>query len=55
MTCTHGSIDWKADPPQCRDCYESFYDKVECGRCMDIVPSLNADGMCDGCVEETND
>ena len=27
----------------------------ECGRCMDIVPSINADGMCDGCVEETND
>ena len=29
--------------------------KVECGRCMDIVPSINADGMCDGFVEETND
>ena len=28
---------------------------VECGRCMDKVPSINADGMCDGCVEETND
>jgi hypothetical protein len=29
-------------------------DVIQCGRCMDIVPSLNADGMCDGCVEETN-
>ena len=28
---------------------------MRCGRCMDIdVPSVNADGMCDGCVEETN-
>mgnify|MGYP001574612128 CR=1 FL=1 len=24
MTCTHESIDWKAYPPQCRDCYKSF-------------------------------
>jgi len=24
MTCTHESIDWKAYPPQCRDCYKSL-------------------------------
>ena len=22
--CKHNSIDWKAYPPQCRDCYKSF-------------------------------
>ena len=24
MICTHESIDWKAYPPQCRDCYKSL-------------------------------
>ena len=38
----------------CSDCSESE-SEMRCGRCMDIdVPSVNADGMCDGCVEETN-
>mgnify|MGYP004045653039 CR=1 FL=1 len=29
----------------------------KCGRCMDVVwyGKLSADGMCEGCVEETND
>ena len=25
--CRHNSIDWKAYPPQCRDCYKSFKDE----------------------------
>ena len=27
----------------------------KCGRCMDECIKLSADGMCEGCVEETND
>ena len=27
--CTHESIDWQAYPPQCRDCYTSFYDEID--------------------------
>ena len=29
MKCTHESIDWQAYPPQCRDCYKSFYDEID--------------------------
>ena len=28
--------------------------KWKCWNCEELVPSVNADGMCDGCVEESN-
>ena len=37
--CIHESIDWKAYPPQCRDCYKSFNGENIGGLCL--VESLH--------------